>query len=257
MPGNLAELRPLIFIASFIGLTVLMVGWMVTESPILFIGADPGGSSTGEGSTSPMSLLAWNETYVLNLTNNMPPPFQFEIGNWKMIVQKYVPPTGPGLSVETYESWWVFTWNFDPFRWYKDGNEVSVPGHTLAYGDMFFIEPSRLDSDFTNEGTSGLKYTIKNTRTQMDVSFAFNTTLYDNPSDAYSANDIGLIFDIDWNERNTSVNAISFISGLFTFSLPGVPIYVSVILWVMMFPPLAYLTFIFVIKVLGAVFGGG
>lgn len=254
MPGNLAELRPLIFICAFVGMAVLLVGWMVTESPTLFLGADPGSSSTAEGSTSPLSLMAWNETYILNLTNNMPPPFQFEIGGWKVIAQKYA---APGLSIETYDSWWIFIWNLDPFRWYKDGVEVSISGHTIAYGDMFFIQPSQLDSDFTTEGASGLKYAIKNTRTQMDVFFVFNITTYAKPSDAYSANDITLIFNIDFNNRHTSINALGFVSGLFTFSIPGVPIYINAIIWLMLFPPLAYLVFIIVLKIIGAIFGGG
>jgi len=248
MPGNLAELRPLIFICAFIGLAVLLVGWMVTESPTLFLGADAGSSSTGSSSQNPLSLMAWNETYILNITDTL--TYTFKVGGWNVHVEKCE--DTKGFFMETYDYWWIFYWNYDAFRWFKDGVDI-----THEYGELMKerIDLTQLDSDFA-EGKS-LGYDAKNSRTQFFVTFAFNTTKYELPTDAFDGDEMHMIFNIDWDDRNTNINALSFIAGLFTFSVPGAPIYVSAIIWLMLFPPLAYLTFIFVLKILGAIFGGG
>jgi hypothetical protein len=253
--GDISEMRAVIVILAFVVFTVSLVGLMVSESPSMFMGIAQGSSGVDTSqSVSPSGIIAWNETYTLNLTHAMPPPFEFQIGGWNVMAQKY---DSPGLSIETYDAWWIFMWNLDPFKWYHNGVEVSISGSTIAYGQMYFITPSQLDSDFAAKGVSGLKYTIKNTRTQMDVTFAFNTTKYATPSLAYLGNEISLIFDLNWNERNTSVNALAFISGIFTFSLPGLPFIPNLILWLIIFPAAMYLAFIFVLRVIGAVFGGG
>lgn len=250
MPGNLAELRPLIFAAAFVGVAVLLVGWMVAETPTLFVGVDPGDSAIVEGSTSPLSLLAWNETYILNITDTF--EYLIEIGAWDVRVEKW--DSTKSFYMETYNYWSIFNWNMDPFYWYKDNVDVT---HDYGYPtpSRERIDISQLDADFAANKT--LEYKAKNTRTEFSVTFGFNSTKYDEPHDAYDGDEMQMIFGVAWDERDSNVNAIGFISGLFTFSLPGVPIYVSALIWVMLFPPLAYLTFIFVIKVIGAVFGGG
>ena len=250
MPGNIAELRPLIFIAAFVGLSVALVGWMVMESPTLFLGANAGSSSTGDSSQSPLDLMAWNETYVLNVTDTF--EYTFQVGGWNVRVEKWT--STKSFYMETYAYWSIFNWNFDAFRWHKDGVDVT---HDYPYPTPSSqrLDITQLDSDFA-EG-KGLGYKAKNSRTEFSVTFVFNTTEYDTPTDAYDGNHMHMIFNVDFDDRNTSINAVSFIAGLFTFSVPGVPTYVSVIIWLMMFPPLAYLTFIFVLKIVGAVFGGG
>ena len=249
MPGNLAELRPLVFIVSFVGLSVLLIGWMVTETPTLFLGADSGSSSTGTSSQNPSELMAWNETYTLNITDTF--GYTFKVGGWNVRFEKWT--STHSFYMETYDAWWIFNWNFDPFRWFKDGLDVT---HVYSgQPNPERLDVSQLDSDFAKG--KGLGYDAKNSRTQFSVSFAFNTTKYAKPSDAYDGNEMYLMFNVGYDERNTNINLLGFISGLFTFSLPGLPVQVNLIIWLMIFPSLAYLVFIIVLKIIGSVFGGG
>jgi hypothetical protein len=250
MPGNLAELRPLIFICAFVGMTVLLVSLMVSESPTMFSGASAGSSATGTDSTNPLNIVAWNQTYILNITDPHA-NYYFVVQGWNIAVECMDILNSHCIAMHTYDYWWIFNWNIDHFKWYEqNGTEVSTPGYQAQWLNMY-----TLDSDFA--ANKPLTYNAKNSKTMMQVTFAFNTTAYSKPSLAYSAGDLRMIFNMNLSERNTSLNALTFISGLFTFSLPGMPFVVNAIIWIMIFPALMYLSFIFVIKMLGAVLGGG
>jgi hypothetical protein len=250
MPGNLAELRPLIFVAAFVGFIVLMFGIMVAESPSLFMGATTGSSSITNSTTSPnpLNLLAWNSTYILNITDSSDASYHFVIQGWNVAVFTYDQWGIKKIDMATYSEWWIFKWDWDDFAWYKDGVQVSEQGE--IWFNLYV-----LDTHYSQNKT--LNYLAKNTKTQLTVYFVFNTTAYAKPTDAYSAGGLAMVFQQDFNDRNTSVNALSFLAGLFTFSLPGMPWQINMLIWIAIFPALMYLAFIFVLKILGAIFGGG
>lgn len=248
MPGNLAELRPLAFIAAFVGMFVLIVGLMVTESPVMFAEQTPGIAHEGADSTNPSTMLAWNQSYVLNITDpNIDYPF--EILSWNVLVRTldyfgYWP--FHYIRMCTYDRWWIFEYNIDWFEWYaRNGTKVSVErAMHMATLDSFFAAGRELT------------FTLKNGRTTMTTTLTFNTS-YSKPSDAFTAGQMYMIFGMDWNERNTSVDVLGFISQLFLFQLPNTPPIIAMILWMAMFPSIAYLTAIFILKIVGAIFGGG
>ena len=253
--GDISEMRAVIVILAFVVFTVTLVGLMVSESPSMFMGIAQGSSGTGtDQTTSPSSLLAWNSTYILNITGTF--EYEFHVGGWNVRVEKWDNHwSTDGFFMETYDAWWIFNWNFDQFKWFKEGTDVSIFAEIPPAPSQWRIPISRLDLDFAN-GKS-LTYQAKNTKTQWDISFNFNSSKFAKPSDALYGNEMYMFFELDFNDRSTSINALSFIGGIFTFSLPGLPFIPNLILWLMIFPAAMYLVFIFVLRIIGAVFGGG
>jgi hypothetical protein len=170
--------------------------------------------------------------------------YDFDMLGWHVFVLKSV--VIPTIYIETHESWWVFTWGSDPFSWYKDGVLVSS-------GSFPAISQAQLDSDYASG--DGLNYVIKNGKTSWNIGLAFNTTLYSSPSEAW--NDMAIVFNLDFADRNTSINALNLISMLFTANLPEVDPFISKLIAFPIWACIAYMCFIFVLRVVGAVFGGG
>jgi len=252
MPGNLAELRPLVFIAAFVGFTVLIVSMMVTESPEMFGGQTTGSSTIYTSGVSPMELLAWNSTYTLQLTS-LNGYWEFTYGGRNIafgtqaLAQHY-------LYSETYDKFWIFYYNIELFKWYdKNNNPLQMWTINAGIG----VPLSQLNADYASGNLSALIYTLKNSKTSYQASFGFNTTTYATPDDALVAGQLCMTVNQGWEPSGSSFSALGFISGLFLFSLPGVPVVVNALLWLMIFPALFYLAFIFVLKMLGAIFGGG
>jgi len=226
---------------------------MVMENPTLFPGVSEGEAPGGESATNPLSLMAWNTTYVANLTDPSA-EYTFVLSGWNIRVKatSIVLTTGQ-ISMQTYASWWVFEWDKDVFKWYKDGVLKSQINILISYDE--FLSMDTLDADYVENTT--ISYTAKNSHTSMIVAFTFNFTDYATPSEAYADGALSMVFDVEFSERNTSLNILGFISQLFTFSLPGTPWAVNTLLWLMIFPATFYLCFIVVLKVIGAIFGGG
>jgi hypothetical protein len=97
----------------------------------------------------------------------------------------------------------------------------------------------------------------QNSKTKVSVSFAYNTSAYTCFSDAYNAHDCAMLIKYDLNDRNTSINALTLISMLFTAQLPMVDPTINLLLAFPLWACTSYLIFIFVLRIIGAVFGGG
>jgi len=239
--GDISEMRGLVVVGCIVFISI----YLIICIPPQFYTASLEQQETG--SVNPSQILAWNETYTYNCTGLFG---NINIGGWNVRITEWI----QGIEIYTYDYWWIFEWNYDWFKWFMDGIEVSKH-YNLFDEDRILIEPAQLDKDF-NAGKD-LKYDLRNSKTQMTVTFAFNTSAYSLPSDAYTAHDAFLIFNIDFNDRNTSINAISLIGMIFMASLPGVHPILNYLIAVPLWICSLYLAFIFVLRIIGAVFGGG
>jgi hypothetical protein len=244
MPGNIAELRPLIFIAAFVGMALLLVGLMITESPTLFVGATPGSALTPTNSPNPLNLMAWN-TSVNFLASAS--GYQFTFAGYN-VEYDVIHTSDWNFQAFTYASFYFIQWDTRFFSWYNSQNELE---------STQLMSLTAVNSDYTTGGTNNIKYTWKNDLATIPIQFSFNTSKYDSPIEAYNDGALYVLINSAFASANSGFNALSFIAGLFTFSLPGMPSIINAIIWLMIFPGLGYLAFIFVIKIIGAIFGGG
>lgn len=275
--GDMSELRTIVVVIAFITCTISLITLMTAQSPVLFSEvSDTGVSPMGDSELSnPSSLIAWNETLNIALNKTWESLIQtFNIGGWNM--RSYVDiPYGSSdeyIQIQTFDivSVWGYTlWEHghQDFTWYNSSkqrvsrSDVPMPSpFGPGYPEVMPIWQLDYDYVYGNSSSSlnNLAYTIRNTHCSLNMVFNFNTTLYDSPSSCYdNGGDLIMTFTIQWDERNTSMNALDFIGKLFTFSLPGINPVVTLIILSPIYAGLAYLAFIFVLRIIGAVFGGG
>ncbi len=114
--------------------------------------------------------------------------------------------------------------------------------------------PSELDGDYTG---GNIRYTARCDHFQMFIFFGFNETLYSSPSDAWTNNALRILFAIEFDQTNTTVNAWSLISMMLFFQIPTIHPLLNVILTIPLWIALTYLVYITILRAIGALFGGG
>jgi hypothetical protein len=245
--GDISEMRGLIVVVTLIGVTIALLVAMPPE----FYAASVANASTSN--VSPEEILAWNQTLNINFTGGWS-TYDFPLNgyNWELIASDEPGKDLDFIALTTYDQWWIFKYNWDDCKWYDgQGTEISESFWFPTYGSHQILGVKVVD---LHEGEV-LK--AQNTKTKVSVSFAYNTTAYSCFSDAYNAHDCAMIIQFDLNDRNTSINALTLISMLFTAKLPNVDPTINLLLAFPLWACTGYLVFIFVLRVVGAVFGGG
>jgi hypothetical protein len=211
--------------------------------------------------TSFANILGTNETATLNFTGSPPHDFgNIDFGGWHIqISEKNIAGSGEQcLWIRISDAWYFYFFNSEDFQYRTtDGNtSITTRNLILTWGTHYVLKIETLDALMATNQT-GIIY-LTSSRTTIRAYFYYDQTLYATPSLAYVAGKLQMILGIDFNERNTQVNAWSLISSFLTFQLlPNVDPILSLLLEIPMWVCEGYLTFIFVLRVLGAVFGGG
>jgi hypothetical protein len=184
------------------------------------------------------------------------------------------------LQAEVCDVFWSgvvdYHYNREDFRWINQNGTETTSNHDVL-GSFGSIEThkvltlAQLDIDSRSTNPYGnntwspeTAYTITNSRTTFNVVFEYNITLHPYPTHAYegigSGNVCGLTMAIgqDFSERATQMNAWTLITGFLFFQLiPDLPVVLSLLIEAPIWIAEAYLLFIFALRVIGAVFGGG
>jgi hypothetical protein len=241
--GDISEMRGIIIIFGFISSFLLLMLLIPTE-----MYASPYGTSYIPENVDPNSFIAWNSTHTFNITS-LNDAWDIAILGWNIRLYSYY----GFIRLTTYNYFTIFEWGFNDFRWYKNGNDITY----YWSGGLFtsaHIEVSQIQED---ENTYGdLSYVCKNDYTTFSPTFAYNTTKWDNVTEAYNNLQLSMILTVDWNERNTGMSAFGLISSLLTFSIPA-PYPINILLAAPFWGAIAYMIFIFLLRIVGSVFGGG
>jgi len=102
-----------------------------------------------------------------------------------------------------------------------------------------------------------LSYTIQCSHFQMKGFFGYNDTLYSSPSQAWDHHGLWILLGINFDQMSTGFNAFNLIGMLLFFQLPMVHPIINYIIAVPIWVCIIYLSFIFILRALGAIFGGG
>ena len=186
--------------------------------------------------------IAWNDTLTVNMTGTDGYEFQLSGYNFYLVSQTVYDPHG--IRLNTYAQWGPFTWDQQYFTWY-DSDSVD-------YG-------TTLDTSVIDENP--ITFNARNYYIGVSVTFGYNSSfasfddaLVNGDGDAYA------IFNVDWEDRETSMNALQLVALVITGTLPNVHPVLSFIFgfigWGIV-AAAAYLFFIFILRIVGAVFGGG
>lgn len=240
------------------GLIVLFTVMSLTISLILLMPAQfftYSGSENQQPEVDLQNVLAWNNTLTVNLTDTTDTTFQLNNYNYRIKVTNHM------IHLCTYAVWWIFEWDHDYFHYWKNSVDVSTDAW-VQRGTALYLEPSincsRVDADYLDNDT--LTYNCKNGKTETKTNFSFNTTAYDNFTEAIDADDAFVTFLVDWSDRNTGLNAFQLVGMVLTGTLPGIDDNLSIVFGFLSWGFIAaavYIAFIFALRLAGAIFGGG
>jgi hypothetical protein len=246
--GDISEMRGLIVIFVVIAVSITLI----LAIPSDFYTPTLTNPQIG-GNVSPADLLAWNTTMTLNLTSGFDEDFTLNGFNWKMQHSE----SDNVVWLYTRAEWWIFTWDHDFCRWYDSQGIDRTVGGTVYPPPLIpeSISVDTIDQLCSVDGTATL--TAQNSKTKITLTLTYNASAYVKFSDALDAGEAYASFNSDWDDRMTSINALSLIGMLFTATLPNIDPTLNLIIAFGMWACTGYLVFIFALRVVGAVFGGG
>lgn len=246
--GDISEMRGLIVLFTIVALTISLIVLI----PAQFFTPEDSINEPYSPDADVLDLIAWNSTYVLNMTYGAGfQYYDFELNGYNFVVTTFEYNSDDWLAVSTYAKWWVFEWDRQDFTWYNSGVKYSEEiAPTLTYQA---INDTKISNDtFT--------FSLKNKYTSTSVTCVWNSSAYASFDAAYEDDAASLVFNVDWNDRNTGMNALQLVGMVLTGSLPNMDPALSVVFAMISWGLVAagvYLGFIFVLRIVGAVFGGG
>jgi hypothetical protein len=242
--GNQSELSVLLIVGTLLS-SFIFIGSLIPAQYVAGVvnGTRANVPSAFEG----YKLLGWNSSSYIVIKHE--DDNQSGIGGYNIDVTA----ADYAFIVNTYAYYGIWSWDQDFFEWFQNGTQVSES--TLLYGyskitlAMLQIQATANDS---------LTYDIRNSHTNFQVSMAWDKTTYGtNITHAYEHDNLRIMFNAAFDWVGSQINGWTLVTGLMTFSLPDVPSWIQYLIAVPVWIGLAYISFIFVLRMIGAVFGGG
>lgn len=250
--GDISEMRGLIVVGTFLGSLIFLVNLIPSQ---FLVSSYEGRTISVPEYFEAMELQSFVDTINITLDDSggqvyIPVIMQyayvydFELGGHNLELWDHDYASPKHLHVNHYWYWWIFPTAHHQMEWLnKEG---------FSRGEH--LDADELDNDY--EETT-IRYTIKCEHFQAYVFFGFNETTYSQPSDAWDNNELKLLFGIEFDQVNTSINAWGLIAMLLFFGLPNVHWIIDVLIHIPIWIAEAYLAFILILRTIGAIFGGG
>jgi len=243
--GDISEFRGLIVIGTFLAVSLLLMGWIPYE---FWVAGEQGRTIEPPEYFESSNLIQWNTTYIMNVTHSYFETWGKEEFGQYMRFHAWKPAIGDyRISNQHYSKWWIFAYGYHLMNWI---NSEGVNRGELLYAD-------EIDEDW-NTQTNLASYKVECSHFYCMADIAYNTTLYDNVHDALDADDLKVLWGIEWDQMGTSYDAWSLISSVLFFRpISGIPSYVSALIAIPIWIASAYIAYILILRAIGAVFGGG
>lgn len=157
---------------------------------------------------------------------------------------------------EVYKTWSLY--------YFLDGMIPSYYGVNSPLKSMNFTNIENLRSwvdSYLAMSTSSflvsLNFIISNSKTSSTVAFSFDEDTYGSPGAAWLNDALFVSFNNNYSPDRSGLNAFALIGGLLFWSLPGVPVEIYALISFMVWPPIIYVVAIWILRIIGSVFGGG
>jgi len=248
--GDISELRGLVIIGSFLACFALIASLI---PPQLFPSYVEGRQIEVPDYFEAIDLQSFANTsiYILNETGGAPAfedLYYVDIGIGGHDLNLYY-----RIANSTYEmllyirhafaEWWGWVYYHD-LTW--------INGEGISRSDR--LQASELNSDFANERAT---YKVECNHLFIRVYFGYNETLYSSPEEAWNYGALNMLVGINFDQTSTGYNAWSLIAMLLFFQMPDVHWIINAIISVPIWIAVAYISFILILRAIGAIFGGG
>jgi len=254
--GDISELRGLAVVISFLGILILLINYI---PPQFYVESYEGRTVVvpDEFGAENMIAIAYNWTLTLDDSGSLQYyPLSPPLNGWfyYYIIQDI---GGHNLALfDRQASRELVVYH------YWSGQQISLI-HRFDWANMetgenrgVSLTDSEIDVDYNQES---MKYRL--TCAQNDLRlvalFAFNETLYSLPSDAWDANALKVLIGVEFDQVLTTMNAWGLIGMLLFFQLPGIHPIINAIIALPLWICIAYISFILILRTIGAIFGGG
>lgn len=121
------------------------------------------------------------------------------------------------IANQHYYTWWVFPVGHHYMEWYSDDANQTDFGDEITELEIDSIREFDIDSLYY---VSSFK--VMCDHVQMFAKVGYNSTLYYNSTSAFLADDLHVVFAINWDELGTGLNAYNLIAQIMTFSRPDI-----------------------------------
>jgi len=251
--GDLSEFRGLLVAGTLLSIFVLLVN--AIPGDFLVAQSDNMQVNLPDDVFKSVDVSSYATTYNLTLDDSglqiflygVPTAYRysFSIGGHHFYLYDYLPAGGgPAVRLTHYWYWWIFPTNLHNLDFIDN----------IGFNDGDLLTSTELDADYTS---GNIRYTVDCDHVNMETFFGFNETAYSSPSLAWAANDLRILFGMELDQVNTSTNAWMVISQVLFFQSPEVHSSINYIIAVPIWLCVAYVTFIVILKVMGAIFAGG
>lgn len=243
--GDISELRGLVTAGTFITISVILVGLVPSQ---FYVMEDEKRQIEVADYWEVLDLLHFNETWP------------FTLYGWGGPVSTGKVDMG-GYTFEQY--WWEGNVSTFIMRWDKS---LIIFWRIMEDGVFYHDEmelgtrltSERLNYDYANGGLEELEYTvIFPDVTQMKMIFTFNTTTYPSPGVAWGNSELYGLWGMNFDQTQSTFNAWDIIAMLLFFNLPNVHWVINLILKIPIAISIIYISFILLLRAIGAFFGGG
>lgn len=212
-----SQFHGIIVIVTFLAVVLIIMGVAASQTPTFFAATTPN-APDASGKTNPSNYLSWNVTNAVQL-NTSDPHVYYDVPDWRGTY--WVDATGvsgrPAIYVQTYGYFWLFKTDFQELFWYNEttGDRVSE--------DLNGIEGMPIENlEAVYDSSINYNYRLTNSKGSLHISINWNFTAYGgNITAALSGQGIFFSLKQDFSDRQTTINLMDILTGLFLGSLFG------------------------------------
>jgi hypothetical protein len=242
--GDLSELRGILVVVTFLSVTILLVSMIPGEFVV--------SPTTNRQVVVPE---AYSSSDVMAIASSMNFTFgphveqSFSLGGHDFTIFDDAMGSIPGNGIIMYTEWveWWVIHNQLYMKWYDQQNieRNSAPG-PLEFPYMSYMMQFQTIDDIGLNTT----WTIQCERVTVKAMFGYNTTAYDNCTQAYENDSLGIWLGINFDQVNTQFNAWNLISMILFFQMPDVHPIINAIIAIPIWVTIAYLIFTLITKLI-------
>jgi len=247
--GDISEIRGLIVVGTFISILVLLMMWVPAE--FFFISDQRRVIPTEfEGIDIVRFAVTWNAS--LDGSHPSISPYTYHFFDAKVAghdlrfhyaLQNRTFNSDSVFSVHHIIYWAGIITDTVPCEFFHRG----VPKGTA-------LNKAELDGAYE---VGDLTFTFQSETFTMEIFFGFNETIYDKPSVALNDYAMKIMIGVEWDQVATGMSAWDLVAMILFFKLPDIHWIVNAIIAVPIWIAIGYLSFILILRAIGAIFGGG
>ena len=261
--GDISEMRGLITAIAFLSSLVLFMMWIPPELYILSASQQRQAYAPDIFEMPDIYTYADYNTFQFNESGGgdwiiNPDFYRISIldgnGEWLGghdvdLIYKKANETGLSLFMIHYFNEWMIFPSAAYMTWYDQNGIRQDNGQWLTVEDIEANSADNTTSRWRAIGSGG-EFTYH-------THFGYNGTLYNNFTHAWNFHALYMFVGIDFDDVATGYNAFQLVAMILFFQLPDLDIYIKALLAAPFYACIAYLAYIFTLRAIGAIFGGG